>query len=204
MAVGNSSTDCFSRAKELLTSSQVLVHFDQTKPLGFLAMLHHMALVLYCPISLLMDQNAQWHYIASRSLSPAECKYAQLDKEGLAIIFGVKCFHQYLLGRKFTIYSDQKPLEHLFCRLCAVLPVVSARIQWRRFTPGAYDYNICCKPGKDQVSANFLSRLPMLEAPREAPVPADNFVDGILTRFTNYCCPNQDMDRLCSFTFKSV
>ncbi len=44
-----------------------------------------------------------------RYLAPAECKYSQLDKEALAIIFGVKRFHQYLLGRSFKIH---KPLQH--------------------------------------------------------------------------------------------
>ena len=46
---------------------------------------------------------------ASRSLSLAEKKYAQVEKEGLAIVFGVKRFHYYLLSQKFTIRSDHKP-----------------------------------------------------------------------------------------------
>ena len=54
-----------------------------------------------------------WSY-ASRSLNPAEKRYSQLDKEGLAIVFGVKKFHHYLFGRTFTICSDHKPLQHLF------------------------------------------------------------------------------------------
>ena len=34
-------------------------------------------------------------------------------------------------------------------------------------------YDICYKPGKDQVSADLLSRLPLPEAPKEVLVPAD-------------------------------
>ena len=34
---------------------------------------------------------------ASHSLNPAECKYLQLDIEGLAIVYQVKMFHQYCL-----------------------------------------------------------------------------------------------------------
>ena len=75
--------------------------------------------------------------------------------------------HQYLLGQKFTIYSDHKPLEHLFERSRAVPPLASARIQRWALTLAAYDYNVSYKPGKDQASADLLSRLPLPEAPKE-------------------------------------
>ena len=52
--------------------------------------------------------------IASHSLIPAERRYAHLDKEGLAIVYGVKKFHYYLFGRKLVINSDHKPLQHIF------------------------------------------------------------------------------------------
>ena len=51
---------------------------------------------------------------ASRSLSAAERKYSQLDKEALAIVFGVTRFHQFVYGRHFTLYSDHQPLIHIF------------------------------------------------------------------------------------------
>lgn len=36
-------------------------------------------------------------------IAPAERKYTQIDKEGLAIAFGVKHFHHYLFGRSQAI-----------------------------------------------------------------------------------------------------
>ena len=35
---------------------------------------------------------------ASRTLTVAENDYSQLDKEAIAIVFGVKIFHSYLYG----------------------------------------------------------------------------------------------------------
>ena len=50
----------------------------------------------------------------SCSLSPAEKRYSQLDKEALAIVFSVGKFHHYIFGQKFLSYSDHKPLTHIF------------------------------------------------------------------------------------------
>ena len=95
----------------MLTSSCVLTHFDLSKPLiltcdaapyGVGAVLSHQVGEDDLPIA-----------FASHSLAPAEKNYSQIDKEALAIVFGVKHFHQYLFGQYFTIKSDHKPLQHL-------------------------------------------------------------------------------------------
>ena len=129
-----------------------------------------MVWVLFCLTSYIDDGSEHPVAFASRSLSPAKRKYSQLDKESLAIIFGVKIFRHYLLGRKFIIYSDHKPLQHLFGRSRAIPPMASARIQRWALTLSAYDYEINYKPGKDQASTDLLSRLPL---PKETPTPGD-------------------------------
>lgn len=109
---------------------------------------------------------------ASRSLAPAERKYAQLDKEVLAIIFGVTNFtNSYLSGRQFTIYSDHKLLQLLFSEQKPVPAMASARIQQWALTLTAYDYTISYKSGEDHANADVLSRLPLPVTRKNVPVP---------------------------------
>lgn len=51
---------------------------------------------------------------ASRSLFKVENNYSQLNKEVLALVFGVIAFHQYIFGRKFIFEMDHKPLIFIF------------------------------------------------------------------------------------------
>ncbi len=79
---------------------------------------------------------------ASRTLSPAERNYSQLEKEGMACVFGVKRFHSYLYGRPFTLCTDHKPLLSLLSEQRAVPPLASARIQRWALTLSMYDYTL--------------------------------------------------------------
>eukprot|EP00731_Ephydatia_muelleri_P035859 Em0170g2a len=92
-----------------------------------------------------------------RSLATAERNYSQLDKEGLAIIFGVKKFHNYLYGRQFSIVTDHKPLIHLFSENRSIPAMASARLQRWALVLSAYQYKIVYKCGKDNANADMLS-----------------------------------------------
>ena len=52
---------------------------------------------------------------ASRALSQCEQRYAQIEKECLAIVYACEIFDQYIFGRDIvTVQSDHKPLEVIF------------------------------------------------------------------------------------------
>ena len=112
---------------------------------------------------------------ASHTLTPVERNYSQLEKEALAIIYAVKCFHQYLYGTHFTLYSDHKLLERLLDEFQQIPPLASARIQRWALTLAAYQYTIKYKPGKSMSTADVLSRLPLqtILYDSQVPLPGD-------------------------------
>ena len=165
---GAQQDKAFSAVKSQLTSECLLTHFDPQKPLtlacyaspyGVGAVLSHR----------LDDGSERPIAFASRSLSPAEKGYAQLDKEALAIVFGVTKFHVYLYGHSFTIYSDHKPLQYLFNPSKAISAMASARVQRWALLLSSYQYTVSYKPGSQMANADVLSRLPLPEMPESVP-----------------------------------
>ena len=107
----------------------------------------------------------------SRTLSKAEKNYSQLDKEGLAVIFGLKKSHQFVYGRHVTIVSDHKPLLTLFGENKQIPQMVSPRTQRWALMLATYNYTMTYKPGKDIPVADALSRLPTDEIQNNNTVP---------------------------------
>lgn len=80
----------------------MLVHYDPDKPLVLTcdASPYGIGAVLSHTIEDGTDRPVAY---ASRTLTTAEKKYSQLEREGLAVVFGTKKFYNYLYGRPFEI-----------------------------------------------------------------------------------------------------
>ena len=157
------SEDCkhaFQEAKDTLTSSHLLVHYDPALPLRMAA--DASAYGVGAVISHVMPDGAERLIAyASCTLSQSEQNYAQLEKEALGLIFGVKRFHQYLFGRKFTLVTDHKPLMAILGPKKAIPSLAAARLQRWALILAAYDYDLEFKPTKQHCNADGLSSLPL-------------------------------------------
>ncbi|XP_072140706.1 uncharacterized protein [Dermacentor andersoni] len=104
---------------------------------------------------------------ASRRLTSAEKNYSQLDKEALAVVFGVLKFHQFVWEKSFEIFTDHKPLLGLFGHESRIPLQSSPRVLRWAPTLSGYNYRLCYRPGASLGNADALSRLPLARAPPE-------------------------------------
>lgn len=79
---------------------------------------------------------------ASRSLSNTEQRYAQIDREALAIFWAVKKFYPYLYGRKFCLVTDCQPLLSIFSPSKSIPATTAARVQRYALYLSGFDYDI--------------------------------------------------------------
>ena len=103
----------FQHLKNAVVKEVTLSHFDASLPLG-----------LTCDASEVGIGVILFHRYnygserpiadASKTLTTAQLRYSQIQKEAFDIIYGLHKFHQYLYGRRFILVTDHKPLLGLF------------------------------------------------------------------------------------------
>ena len=167
--------DVFKKAKEQLSAAPILVHYDPTLPLclagdasayGVGAVLSHQ----------FPDGSERPIAYASRTLSQNERNYAQVEKEALSLIFGLRKFHQYIYGRTFTLVTDHKPLTTILGPKQTIPSLAAARLQRWALLLAGYSYNIKFKPTSEHQPADALSRLPLKDSTTVGNLPdASNF-----------------------------
>lgn len=91
---------------------------------------------------------------ASKSLTDTEKRYAQTEKEALALVWAVERFQIYLLGIRFELETDHKPLEAIF----SPSSTPCLRIERWVLRLQAFSYNVVYRKGKSNI-ADPLSRL---------------------------------------------
>lgn len=96
--------------------------------------------------------------VAFASLTQTQQRYAQIEKEMLAVVFGLRHFHFYTYGRKVLIETDHKPLIGLKEN---PLDSISPRLQRMLIKTLQYDFTLKYIPGKELIPADTLSRSPI-------------------------------------------
>jgi len=145
----NEQQECFDSLKHLLSTAPVLAYFDVTKPT-----------VIECDASstglgsVLLQEGRPIAY-ASRALTDTEQKYAQIEKETLAIVFSCIHFSQYITAKRVIVKSDHQPLETIFRRPLCKAP---KRIQRMLMQLQNYDLDVKYVKRKSLHLADALSR----------------------------------------------
>ena len=144
--------EAFSRLKSVLTQAPILTYpdFSTTAP-TFVLQTDASAVGLGAEL----EQGGRVIAYASRTLTKSESNYSVIQQECLAVIFGMKQFRHYLLGRSFTLMTDHAPLQWLSAqKMQGLLSRWALAMQ-------EYMFDIVYRKGTENTNADSLSRNPV-------------------------------------------
>lgn len=148
--------EALNRVKESISNPPILIYPDFSEPFSVTTDASNEALGAI--LSQMRDGKDHPISFASRTLSDTEKRYSTIEKEMLGVVWATRTFRPYLLGRHFTIFTDHQPLKGI-----ANLKDQTSRLARFRHKLSEYDFNIVYKPGKTNLNADALSRLPLKE-----------------------------------------
>ena len=102
-----------------------------------------------------LTENGKLIAFASKSLTETEQRYANIERELLAVVFGCERFHTYMYGKHFTVESDHKPLEMIQHKPLTAAP---PRLQRMLLRLQPYNMTVKYRPGEEMVVPDELSR----------------------------------------------
>ena len=152
----------FDTVKKSVSSEAVLQYYDVSRPVALEVDASQKGL------GAVLTQDRRPVAFASKALTPAESRYSNIERECLAITYGVKRFHQYLYGREFDVVTDHRPLVMIFNK-----PIHSAppRLQRLIMKTHGYDLTVKYRPGCDNEVADTLSRFPSVDTDMAEKLP---------------------------------
>jgi len=132
------------KLKELLATADVLFHFDPSLPLGFACDASAVGTGATYLFHRYPGGSERPITNISKTLAASQCNYSHIQKESLAIIYGLQ-FFQYLHGKKFILVTDHqllvamlgpnKPTGALTANRFISMVPISSTIQLRRRVP---------------------------------------------------------------------
>jgi hypothetical protein len=93
-------------------------------------------------------------YFISKNMSPVELNYTVTEKEFLAVIYAINKFRHYITSYSTFVHTDHLAIKYLMNK-----PITNARVTRWLLLLQEFDITIVDRPGKENVVADFLSRL---------------------------------------------
>lgn len=137
----------------------VLVHYDPRKPIRIACDASPVGVGVV--LSHVINGQDRPIAYASRSLTKAERQYCQLEREGLAVIYGLVKFHKYVFGRRVTIITDNQPIARILGPKKGIPSLAAARLQRWALILMAHNYDLQCRSSKQHANVDGLSRFPL-------------------------------------------
>lgn len=152
--------NAFTKLVQCMTKPPVLAYFRRNAPTYIItdASPYAIAAVLVQ----LQDGEHRIVEYASRALTEVETRYSQVEREALGLVWACERFSFYVLGTKFTLVTDCKPLEFIFAKRskpCARIERWVMRLQ-------SFNYNILHQPGKGNIADPLSRLLEITETPK--------------------------------------